>query len=287
MDTPDRTSTPEAVEEFFGGILDYEQMGADDLLREATQRLIRERAFLVVNFPTNKIDFAAFCGQFGKLLPTYGNKELQNVYGIGDVIFNPKRTEQDQLPKEKLGPLPFHTGRAWAAKRPRFLAMLMKQAGSIQNANGSNGESMLLRCADAIADARLRYPTEASSDIETLLSTPVHFTADHVVEDDAETPLLFHPEDTEDEYDIAFRYKINILPILTSTRKALGLTENYIDSLRRFDEVVHTTDQSLVYQMKAGHLVFIDNARIAHGRRSVQPNPESTDVRHLLNAQIL
>lgn len=287
MDTHNRVSAPEAVEEFFGGVLDYEQHGPDRLLSEAMKRLTRQRAFSVINFPTNKDDFAAFCTQFGNLMPSYGNAELQDVFGIGDVIFNPKKAEGEQLPKERLGPLPFHTGRAWAVQRPRYLAMLMKSTGTIGNDPGLNGESMLLRSRDAVAELRVRYPDDASEDFLQLLSTAVRFKADHVLEEPDTYPLIFNSANTAEDEDICFRYKINILPILCSTRESLGLSSRYINALERFDEVVQTTDQSLIYQMLPGHLTFVDNARIAHGRRSVQPVPGSSEVRHLLNAQIL
>lgn len=61
MDTPDRISSSEEIEEFFGGILDYSRLGQDALLVQAKQRLLRNKAFSVVNFPAQKSDYANFC----------------------------------------------------------------------------------------------------------------------------------------------------------------------------------------------------------------------------------
>lgn len=126
-----------------------------------------------------------------------------------------------------------------------------------------------------------------SEDLILLLSTAIRFHADHVLEEPDMYPLLFHSTNSLEESDIGFRYKIDILSILQATREALGLSSSLMEALGRFDGAINTTDRSLVHQMKPGDLTFIDNMRIAHGRRPVQTPSGASRVRHLFNAQIL
>ncbi len=289
MDTPDRTSSSEEIEEFFGGILDYSRLGQDALLVQANQRLLRNKAFSIVNFPAQKSDYANFCSIFGELLPTYREQAEGDVFGIGDVAFKPFVASGERFATERLGPLPFHTSRSWSMQRPRFFSMLMKSTGPLGNPVGQNGESMLLRSSDALRDIQQRHPERYKEDLAVLMQTAVRFRADHLLEDPDTYPLIFPLPDGANEYDYGMRFKNNLVKILKSTREEINDADHFFEVLDRFESVLLTTDRSLVFQMAPGQLTFFDNNRVAHGRRPFTPIETDANLppRHLFNAQVL
>lgn len=288
MDTPNRISSQDEIEEFFGGVLDYSRLGQDALVVQTKQRLLRNKAFSVVNFPAQKSDYANFCSTFGELLPTYREQAEGDVFGIGDVAFKPSVASGERFATERLGPLPFHTSRSWSMQRPRFFSMLMKSTGPLGNPVGQNGESMLLRSSDALRDMQQRHPERYKEHLAVLMQTAVRFRADHLLEDPDTYPLLFSLPDGANEHDHGMRFKNNLVRILKSTRAEIADADRFFGGLDRFESVLLTTDRSLVFQMAPGQLTFFDNSRIAHGRRPFAPIQTDTDIfpRHLFNAQV-
>jgi hypothetical protein len=242
----------------------------------AVRELVRtNHAAYVRNFPIDADHFVEFLSMFGEPLPNYGSKsegQATDSYRVHPVINQVRYKEREGAGKfvhERGGELRAHSARSWRKQRPAYFSMLMVDPGWRDQEEGANGESILVRWRDALRLLAEQEPVQSVADLELLSRTRICFPANNVVEETSDLPLIYRLDDPEDEYDYGVRLKVDILDKLDLLREYLDDVEAYAAAVRRFIEAANDPAVRISYPMDSGDLVFVDNNRFGHGRRSI------------------
>ncbi len=247
-------------------------------LRHAVAESLVDRGYCrVADFPTDPVAYVSFLEEFGAPLPNYGAATSRRAYElhpkINRVRFEP-RPSADTYVHERGGALVPHSARAWRHPRPAYFAMLMVDPGWTDEVRGRNGESLLVSWHWVL---RLMEEEDIQflETLRLLTETPLHFTADHVVEKASNLPLLYSLSDSKGPLDLGARVRGDF----PSTKQALaeclsGLPEReaYLSALERFFATALDERVQFLYQMCRGELVILDNNRFGHGRLDMVPS---------------
>lgn len=178
----------------------------------------------------------------------YRPDDKNSLHGLGDI-------------------LPPHSARNWSVRPHRYFAMYLLDPGFRGLPLGQNGETRLVWWRDVLLEARRRYPETFDEDFDLLMSTNVNISANNVIEETANSPLLYPLDDALDPFDVGVRLKADILNKIVSCHTTLG--ERYTRYFSALERIVLTSqlpEVSLCFPMEAGDLLVIDNRRIGHGR---------------------
>ena len=257
--------------------VDCTSLSPGDITAAARESIAEHRLAFLRNFPPTVDRYISLLEQLGELCPNYAAGTANDAYrlhpAINIVRCRPVAPGETQRVQEKSGPLPMHTGRSFARRRPLHLAMLMVDPGWIDGPPGDNGESLIVRWGDVLAELRRRFPGQAAEDLRLLTGTALSFPASHLDEEPSELPFVYvpgTPRHTPILDDVAAR-----LPQDTSRlrRAAEGIKggERWLAAVERFVAIANDPRVRRRYTMSAGDVVIIDNDRYGHGRCDVIP----------------
>ncbi len=276
-------------EDLYGPPLDARGRSLRELKALADERLRRQRAFYLRNFPPDMDLFAEFLSSFGQLLSNYGEKyglESYSKHPSINVVRYQERDGGDKFVHEQGGELRAHSARSWSKARPAFFSMLMVDPGWLDQESGQNGESISVRWRDVLSLLEAKDAELFARDFQLLTTTPLRFAANHVVEPTSDLPLLYPLADAADRYDLGVRMKVDILSKIEQMRDDVPDYESYREALLRFCEGANDPAVCVSYQMAAGDLVMVDNNRFGHGRLGMVARREA-GRRTLLNPREL
>ncbi len=244
---------------------------------------------LIRNFPLSKDTLAAFCRNFGPLLPAYGTRIEGEEDIVGDVWVNADLNEQERLLTEGNSELGPHTAHAWRIHRPRYFGLLMINPGWRDQEAGNNGESIFTHIDDILSEMKRVYPESFNLDFKLLHETPVELQIRHAEDEIDHSPLLFDIEDG----GIGLRYKGNTLELIAEAIPTIPNGRAYHEALSRLYVTAQHTEARLEVSLEAGDFAFFDNRRIMHARNtfpfSRTGGNEVTEVnpRRLYNIHVL
>ncbi|WP_369260914.1 TauD/TfdA family dioxygenase [Streptomyces sp. R35] len=227
------------------------------------------------NFPLDVDQYIGLLAQLGELCPNYAAGSKKAAYALHPAI-NTVRCRAPQSAgaervQEKAGSLPIHSGRSFARRRPLHLAMLMADPGWQDFEPGHNGESLIVRWGDVLAEMRDRHPERWAEDLRLLTGYAMSFPASHLDEDASELPLLYVPG-TARRTPVLDDYAARLPQDIGRLRKAAESVkggERWFEAVTRLKETANDPAVQHVYVMAAGDVVVIDNDRYGHGRQEV------------------
>lgn len=253
--------------------------------------LSQESLVLIRDFPPHKNAFASFSRCLGPLMPSYratGDNSADDY--VQEVRIRSDTPPQERLSTERDGELKPHTAKSWAITRPELFGLLMIESGWVDQARGSNGESILVRWREVFLEMSERFPSTYEEDWLLLKSTNIIFTATHLKDSPANEPLI---TELNSPFDIGVRYKENMTNVIQGLIPTIPEGERYYQAVLRFDDIARTTRARYEFRMEPGDLYFVDNRRVGHARRPFQsyrqdPKGQLTYTpRFLLNIHIL
>ncbi|MCL2586367.1 MAG: TauD/TfdA family dioxygenase [Streptosporangiales bacterium] len=241
---------------------------APGLAERAREALDAAHAVLVQDFPPDPGQYIAFLRELGTPLENYGAGSSSPAYtlhpNINVVRCTPAAAETARV-QEQGGPLPPHSARAFAARRPRYIAMYMANPGWPAPA-GQSGESIVVRWSRALQHMAREDPRRYARDYRLLSQTPVTITAAHVADEWATTPIIYPLPGTGSEASVGVRYSLALLGQLPAQHMDDALRDEYRAAVGRLAEAAASPDVQFTYQAKAGDILILDNNRFAHGR---------------------
>ncbi|MFD6420674.1 TauD/TfdA family dioxygenase [Streptomyces sp. NPDC060198] len=227
------------------------------------------------NFPLDVEQYTGLLERLGELCPNYAAGSTKAAYGLHPAINTVRcrapQSEGAERVQEKAGSLPMHSGRSFARRRPLHLAMLMADPGWQDFGAGHNGESLIVRWGDVLAELRVRFPQHWAEDLRLLTGYAMSFPASHLDEDPSELPFLYvpgTPRRTAVPDDVAARLPQDIGRLRKAAESVKG-GERWFEAVTRFQETANDPTVQQVYVMAAGDVVVLDNDRYGHGRQEV------------------
>ncbi|MDQ0674733.1 alpha-ketoglutarate-dependent taurine dioxygenase [Pseudarthrobacter siccitolerans] len=154
------------------------------------------------------------------------------------------------------GPLAMHSSQSLLEPRPRYFCMLMVNPGWQDQAEGMNGESLLVPWADALRTLSEADPSDYMSMLNTLRS-------DIPYPDGLTRSVAYSIEPKQNEFDYGIRLKSDLLHHLQEILPGADITQ-VVKAL-----VKAAQRAALRVQLTAGDLIIVDNNRWGHGRESV------------------
>ncbi|WP_410670080.1 TauD/TfdA family dioxygenase [Amycolatopsis sp. cmx-4-68] len=257
--------------------IDCAPLPAEAVTAAVRASIAEHRLAYLRNFPLEVDRYVGLLEQLGELCPNYAAGSANEAYrlhpAINVVRCRPVPPGETQRVQEKSGPLPMHSGRSFARRRPLHLAMLMADPGWVDGEAGDNGESLIVRWGDVLAELRHRFPDSAAEDLRLLTGTALSFPASHVDEEPSELPFVYvpgTPRPTPVLDDVAARLPQDLSRL---RRAAEGIKdgERWFTAVERFVAVANDPQVQHRYTMAAGDVVIIDNDRYGHGRCNVLP----------------
>nr|AGZ94402.1 hypothetical protein [Streptomyces sp. 31A4] len=247
----------------------------EEIEEAALASVAEHRLALLRNFPVDIDRYIALLSRLGELCPNYAAGSAKSAYTLHEAVNVVRcRAPQSDGPErvqEKAGSLPMHSGRSFARRRPLFLAMLMTDPGWQDFAPGRNGESLIVRWGDVLAEMRTRHPEHWAEDVRLLTAVAISFPASHLDEPSSELPFLYlpgTPRRTPVADDCAARLPQN-LDRLRKAAESLDDGERWFEAVTRFQAIANDPAVRHSYVMRAGDVVVIDNDRYGHGRQDV------------------
>ncbi len=257
--------------------LDYAAMEADALLAGTNTALASESLATIAHFPSDAEALVAFARQLGAPMLRRGTAAAAASSFVGDVRWRPDIEAAQRLPTQTASELSFHTARSFEVVRPRYFAMLMVDPGWIDGRPGTNGESLLVRWRDVIAEYHERYPDTADQDLGVLRRTRIAYRPWYLRDEPSHEPLL---RDEGVDGDVEMRYWEDLLATLPEALQTVTSGEDaeaFATVIGRFDAVLNSAHAVIEHQMQAGQLTLVDNRRVAHARRPFVPNRVRAD----------
>lgn len=244
----------------------------DGLVKLVMQRLAEHKAALVENLPTADAEqFIGFLRHFGRPLENYGAGSGSAAYTLHPHINIVRCSTDGTRVQEQGGPLPAHSARAFSKSRPKYIAMLMITDGWPADP-GESGESTVVRWTDALRQMHESDPDTYDADHALLTQTPIKITAQHVVDEWSELPLLYALDDADSDEDLGARYSLAILDQLPAMPMEKDLRERYAAALGRFARAANHPAARYTHLLRPGQMILLDNNRFGHGRL---PFPET------------
>ena len=238
----------------------------DGLAQLVVQRLAERKAALVEDFPTaDPAQFIAFLRHFGRPLENYGAGSGSAAFTLHPHINVVRCSSAGTRVQEQGGPLPAHSARAFSKSRPKYIAMLMVTDGWSANP-GESGESTVVRWPDALRRMRESDPDTYDADYALLTQTSIKITAQHVVDEWSELPLLYALDDAGSDDDLGARYSLAILDQLPDMPMEADLRERYAAALARFAHAANHPAARYTHLLRPGQMIILDNNRFGHGR---------------------
>ncbi|MFE3583018.1 TauD/TfdA family dioxygenase [Streptomyces vinaceus] len=235
------------------------------------------------NFPLDVDRYIGLLEALGELCPNYAAGSTKAAYALHPAINTVRcrapQSEGTERVQEKAGSLPMHSGRSFARRRPLHLAMLMADPGWQDFGPGHNGESLIVRWGDVLAETRRRHPEHWVEDLRLLTGYAMSFPASHLDEDASELPFLYvpgTPRRTAVPDDYAARLPQNVDRLRTAAESVKG-GERWFEAVLRFKDIANDPAVQQVYEMAAGDVVVIDNDRYGHGRQEVVATRNEAD----------
>ena len=291
---PGRDARQKGIESMIHDIaVDCGMLSADAVTAAARASIAEHRLAYLRNFPVDVDRYIALLENLGELCPNYAAGAANDAYrlhpAINVVRCRPVEPGETQRVQEKSGPLPMHSGRSFARRRPLHLAMLMADPGWVDGAPGDNGESLIVRWGDVFAELRRRFPGHAGEDLRLLTATALSFPASHLDEEPSELPFTYvpgTPRRTPVLDDIAARLPQDLSRL---RRAAEGMKdgERWFAAVERFVAVANDPQVQCRYPMSAGDVVIIDNDRYGHGRCNVIPTRTSAGGDVTVNPRVI
>lgn len=263
-------------EDLLGEAFVYPVHGRRDLAERVKAALASRSIVRIRGFPTSPDDLYHFGGLLSRPLRKPAFKADTSVRAgvlafIGDVRVRADLPEERRLPTQDSVAIGFHTARSSATVRPRYFALLMANQGWTGYPPGSNGESLLVRLEDALAEYRRRYPAQVEDDLRRLVETPIAYKPPHVSGEAAEAPILFDLENGR----LGFRFWQDL--VVTMRGLSDALEPGYLAAIERLGESLDECPRIIELQMDDGDLLVLDNCRVAHARRSFVASRTAAD----------
>ncbi|MEU2246322.1 TauD/TfdA family dioxygenase [Streptomyces sp. NPDC019224] len=260
---------------FDSSAIDCSGRAPEEIEEAALASVAEHRLAYLRNFPIDVDQYIGLLSRLGELCPNYAAGSTKDLYTLHEAI-NIVRCRAPQAAgpervQEKAGSLPMHSGRSFARRRPLFLAMLMTDPGWQDLEPGSNGESLIVRWGDVLAEVRRRHPEHWAEDLRLLTSRAMSFPASHLDEEPSLVPFLYvpgTPRYTPVADDVAVRLPQDI-GRLRMAAESLDDGERWFEAVTRFQQVANDPAVTHRYVMNAGDVVVIDNDRYGHGRQHV------------------
>lgn len=212
----------------------------------------------VRNFPAEPRRFVQFLSRFGTPLRYYdispGAHPEDSV--IWRIRYDPAAASRGETHAVD-GPLLPHSSQTLRDPRPPYFSMLMVNNGWQHLPPGHNGESVLVRWADAFRAMNQRQPHCYSSIIDTLL-TPMPYpgsSEDH--------PVIYRLPSQAHEFDWGVRLKGN----LTAHLADIDAPPPMIAAVEEL--AAHGRAVAHVLALESADLLLLDNDRWGHGREAV------------------
>lgn len=238
------------------------------LAERVRETLGASHATLIQGFPPDPDEYISFLRELGMPLENYGAGSSSPAYALHpniNVVRCTPAIEGTARIQEQGGPLPPHSARAFAARRPSYIAMYMVNPGWPAPA-GQAGESVVVRWSKALQHMAREDPHQYALDYRLLSRTPVTITAAHVTEEWATTPIVYPLPGACGDASIGVRYSLALLDQLSAQHMDDGLRDRYRAAIGRLAEAAAHADVQFTYRAQAGDILLLDNNRFAHGR---------------------
>jgi hypothetical protein len=235
-------------------------VGVDEnhIVDAARTRLDESGIVRIAGFPAEPRRFLDFLGEFGTPLRYYGDSP--GTHPDDAVIW---RIHYEQAAAERGqahaidGPLTPHSSQSLRNPRPPYFSMLMVDKGWDHLPPGQNGESVLVRWADAFRRLQRQQPRQYASIIDRLDAT-MPYPGSH-----EDLSVIYPLESPADEFDIGVRFKSNLAEHL----RAAGAQPDVIAAVKHLAEAARAAAR--VVALDSRDLLLLDNDRWGHGRESV------------------
>lgn len=259
----------------------------------ARDSIARHRLAYLRGFPLEVETYISLLETLGDPCPNYAASSTKEAYRLHPVVnvvrCQPAPADGVQRVQEKSGALVMHTGRSFARRRPRHLAMLMADPGWTDFEPGRNGESLIVRWGDVLLAMRERFPAQWIEDLRVLTSYAIGFPASHLDEACSELPLLYvpgTPGPAGPAFDVAARLPQD-LGRLRSAAERIKDGDRWFEAVERFAATANDPAVQHRYEMRAGDVVIIDNDRYGHGRCEVVATRPGDDGAQVVNARTI
>ncbi|MDN3260528.1 TauD/TfdA family dioxygenase [Streptomyces sp. CSDS2] len=274
-------------------VIDCSGRSPEEIEEAALASVAEHRLAYLRNFPIDVDQYTALLSRLGELCPNYAAGSTKDAYTLHEAInvvrCRAPRSEGPERVQEKAGALPMHSGRSFARRRPLFLAMLMTDPGWQDLAPGSNGESLIVRWGDVLAELRTRYPEQWAEDLRLLTSLAMSFPASHLDEEPSLLPFLYvpgTPRRTPVADDVAARLPQDVNR-LRKAAESLHDGRRWFEAITRFQHTANDPAITTTYVMRAGDLVVLDNDRYGHGRQHVVAARTGADGTQAVNPRAI
>ncbi|GAA2083161.1 hypothetical protein GCM10009801_43440 [Streptomyces albiaxialis] len=257
----------------------------------ARESLGAHRLALLRGMPPDVDVLVSVLSGLGTLIDNYAAGSDSEAYALHRAV-NVVRYRPDSAAKrvqERDGALPMHSGRAFAADRPRYMAMQMIDPGWSDGAAGENGESLLVRWGEVLASMERADPDGFTEDVRTLTTKSICFPSVNLQDEASRLPLVYVPPTPWREsvrYDVAARLPQKFARLEQCAPPGRD-GDRFIRAARRFAEHADTPGVQMRYALGAGDLVIIDNDRFGHGRCTVRGHRTAEDGSTSVNPRTL
>jgi len=243
--------------EFELPILDASTLGWDRLVGRMNLMLRTTGVGVVRNFWPRTAAYMSFMSRFGTPLEYYGDDAGTHPEhrAIWRVRYDERAWSRGEVHAAD-GPLAVHSSQSLLDPRPRFFCMLMVDNGWQDQADGSNGESLIVSWAEALRVLRSNHPAEFE-DMRALLLDGVEFP------DGTTRPLAYELGKPMNDDDLGVRLNSKQLEHLQHSDPGSPAAV----AVERLCAAAQAAAHRI--RLRSRDLIIVDNDRWGHGRESV------------------